>query len=120
MLSVIRNLSTQDFIEESPLELKKFALDKPRLKVTIFMGQEEGFREILFGGKRGEQDGVYAIVDSKGTVYSVDESILIKLEKDLTALRDKEILSARRDQIARLEIRTPKDSLVLAKGEKEE
>lgn len=120
MLSLIRNLSTQDFIEESPLELKKFALDKPRLKVAIFMGQEEGFREILFGGKRGEQDGVYAIVDSKGTVYSVDESILIKLEKDLTALRDKEILSARRDQIARLEIRTPKDSLVLAKGEKEE
>ncbi|MBI2986095.1 MAG: DUF4340 domain-containing protein [Deltaproteobacteria bacterium] len=118
LLSTVRNLSTLDFIEESPLELKKFGLDKPRLKITVVTGEADGVREILFGGKREGKDEVYAVVDSKGTVYTLGESVLKQLEKGLTALRDKEILSARPDQMARVEIRTPKDSLVLAKGEK--
>ena len=43
-----------------------------------------------------------------------------QLEKDLTVLRDKEILSVPRDQVAKLQITTPKETLVLAKGEKDE
>lgn len=120
ILSAIRNLSTRDFIDESPLELKKFGLDKPRLKISVVTGEEEGVHEILFGSKPKGKNEVYAVVDSKGTVFTVDENALKQFEKDLTELRDKEILSARRDQIARLEIRTAKDSLVLAQGKKDE
>lgn len=120
ILSTIRSLVTQDFIDESPLQLKKFGLDRPRVKITVATGEGEEPREILFGSAREGKDAVYAVVDSKGTVYTVGENALKQLGKDLTALRDKEILSARPDQITRLEIRTPKDSLVLVKGEKEE
>ena len=120
MLSAIRNMSAQDFVEESPPELKKYGLDKPRLKVAVFMGEQEGHREILFGNKREEKDEVYLVSDPKGTVYTVHESVLKQLEKDLTALREKEILSVRLDQAARLQITSPKETLALAKGEKGE
>lgn len=120
LLSTIRGMSAQEFIEESPAELKKYGLDKPRLKVAVFMGEEEGQREILFGNKRREKNDVYVVSDYQGTVYAVAESVLQQLEKDLTALRDKEILSLRGDQAAKLQISTPKESLVLTKGEKEE
>ena len=120
LLSTIRSMSAQDFIEDSPPELKKYGLDKPRLKVTVFMGEEEGYRQILFGNNREGKGEVYLVSDPKGTVYTVPESVWSQLGKDLTALRDKEILSVRPDQVARLQITTPKESLALGKGEKEE
>ena len=52
------------------------------------MGEQEGSREILFGNKREGKDEVYVAVDSKGTVYTIHESVVKQLEKDLTALRD--------------------------------
>ncbi len=119
ILSIIRSISAQDFIEESPSELKKYGLDKPRLRVTVFMGEQEGAREIRFGNKREGKEEVYLVADSKGTVYAVHESVLKQLEKDLTALRDKEILSFRQDQVAKAQIFTPKESVALVKGEKE-
>lgn len=120
IVSTIRNMSAQDFVEESLSELKKYGFDKPRLRVTVSTGEQEGPRELLFGNRREGKDEVYLVVDSKGTVYAVSESVLKQLEKDLTALRDKEILSFRQDQVAKVQISTPKESLALAKGEKEE
>ncbi|MGH7771024.1 MAG: DUF4340 domain-containing protein, partial [Candidatus Binatia bacterium] len=120
ILSTIRNLSARDFLEDSPSDLKKYGLDKPRLRVTAFMGEKEGQREILFGNKRDGKDEVYLVLDSKGTVYSVQENVLKGLDKDLIALRDKEILSFPSDKIAKVQIQTPKELLILTKGEKEE
>lgn len=119
-LSIIRNISVQDFIEEAPAGLKRYGLDRPRLKVAVFMGEEAGHREILFGNKREGKEEVYLVSDPKGAVYTVQENLLPQLEKDLTVLRDKEILSVPRDQVAKLQITTPKETLVLAKGEKDE
>ncbi|MCZ6624347.1 MAG: DUF4340 domain-containing protein [Deltaproteobacteria bacterium] len=120
MLSTIRNMSARDFTEESPSDLKKYGLDQPRLQVTVFMGDKEGPREILFGNKREGKDEVYLVLDSKEIVYTVYESVFRELDKDLVALRDKEILPFPRDKVAKLKIHTPKQSWVLVKGEKEE
>lgn len=89
LLSTLRSMSAQDFIEDSPPDLKKYGLDKPRLKVAVYMGEAEGHREVLFGNKREGKDEVYLVSDPKGTVYAVYESVLRQLEKDLDALRDK-------------------------------
>lgn len=120
LLSTLHNMSAQDFIEDAPPDLKKYGLDKPRLKVAVYMGKQEGYREVLFGNKREGKGEVYLVSDPKGTVITVYESVLQQLEKDLNALRDKEILSLRPDQIVWLKIYTPKESLLLARGEKEE
>ncbi len=120
MLSTIRNMSAQDFLEESPSDLEKYGLDRPRLQVTLFMGEEERQREILFGDKREGRDEVHLVLDSKETVYTVYESVFKELDKDLIALRDKEILPFSREEVAKLQIDTPKESWLLVKGEKEE
>ncbi len=120
ILSTIHNMSAQDFPEESSSDLRKYGLEKPRLRVTLFSGEDNEQREILFGHKKEGKDEVYLIVDSKGTVYTVYESVFKELNKDLAALGDKEILSFSQDQVTKLRISTPKESWVLTKGEKEE
>ncbi len=120
ILSTIRNLSARDFLEASPSDLKKYGLDKPRLRVTAFMGEKEGQREILVGNKKEGKDEVYLVLDSKGTIYTVHENVLKGLDKDLIALRDKEILSFPSDKVTKVQIQTPKELLILTKGEKEE
>ncbi len=120
MLSTIRNTLAQDFLEASPSELKKYGLDKPRLQVTISSGEKEGRQEIYFGNKREGKNEVYLVLDSKQTVYTVYESVLKQLNKEVNALRDKEVFAFSRDNVFKLGIQTPKDSLILAKGEKEE
>lgn len=118
MLSTIRNMSARDFLEESPSDLKKYGLDQPRLQVTVLMGEKGEQKKILFGNKRKGKDEVYLVLDSKGTIYTVYENVLKELDKDLTALRDKEILPFPRDEAVKLQIDTPQESWVLVKKDK--
>lgn len=90
LLTAIRNLSTQDFIDHSPVELKKFGLDKPRLKISVVTGEGEAAREIFFGNKREDGDEIYAVVDAKPPVYIVDESAYNRLNKQPTDFLEKE------------------------------
>ncbi len=120
MLSTIRNMSARDFIDESFSGQKKYGLDKPRLQLTLSMGEKEGQREIRFGNQREGKDDIYLAADSGGTVYTVQESVFKELDKDLTELRDKEIFPFPRDKLARLRVQTPQESWTLVKGEKEE
>ena len=119
VLSTLRNMRAQDFVEEMPRDLKPYGLDKPRLRVGVSLGEKEGEREILFGDKRENKGEVYLVLDSKATVYTVSERIFQELNKDLNTLRDKEIFPFPQDRVAQLHIQSPKESFILVKGEKE-
>ncbi len=119
IFSTLGNMSARDFIDETPASAKKYGLDKPRAQLTISMGNE-GQRELRFGDKREGKDEVYVAADFSGTIYTVQESVLKDLDKDLTELRDKQILSFPKDKLARLTVQTPQESWTLVKGEKQE
>lgn len=120
ILSSLGGMSARDFFDETPLNLKKYGLDPPRFRVTVTLEDKTGEREILFGNKREESDEVYLVLDSRGTVYSVEESVLQGFDKELFDLRDKEIFPFPGDQVSKVQIHTPKESWLLVKGEKEE
>jgi Domain of unknown function (DUF4340) len=121
MLASLGGMSARDFLEGAGAEKKKYGLASPRLQISLDMGEKEGRREVLFGSKREGTDEVYVALDSGGTVYTVPESVLKGLDKNLTALRDKQLLSFAPKQVAKLQIsHTPNDSVVIIKGAKEE
>ncbi|TMA13707.1 MAG: DUF4340 domain-containing protein [Deltaproteobacteria bacterium] len=121
MLASLGSMFTRDFLEGAGPEQKKYGLDHPRLQILLDMGEKEGRREVRFGSKREGKDEVYVALDSGGPVYTVPESIFKGLDKNLTALRDKQILSFAPEQVAKLQIsHGPNDSIVLFKGPKVE
>lgn len=123
--AILAALDTSDVkrtVEEQPSEadLRSYGLDQPEVKVLLSLRDGIALPPVFIGGRTPVGGSVYVRRGGVASVLLTDASLKSSLQKDLTALRDKEILSARPDQIARLTIRTPKESLVLVKGEKEE
>lgn len=81
LLASLSNLFARDFIEGSDAEAKPYGLDRPRLRVTLDMGEKGGQREILFGSKREGKDEIYLTLDSGGTIYAVDGSSYDQINK---------------------------------------
>lgn len=118
MLSTIHNMTAQHFVEEPSLDLGRYGLDQPRLRLSLSTG--EGGREVFFGDKREGKDEVYMTLDSKEKVYTVYESVFKELDKDLFALRSKEVIPFSRDKVAKLQIRNIEENWTFFKAGEDE
>lgn len=104
----------------SPEDLKSFGLDRPAVKVSITLKNGITLPPLLMGAKTPLGNAAYVRRGSEPGVYLADASLSSVLERRLNDFRGKQILSFPRDQVAKIQIRTPTESLVLVKGEKEE
>lgn len=123
--SVLAALNTTDIkrtIAENPTpaDLENFGLNKPEAKVLVSLRNGTALPPISVGARTPFGNSVYIRRGSDAGVLLADASVRSNLVKKLNDLRDKEILSASEDQVARLEIRSAKNSLVLARGEKDD
>jgi hypothetical protein len=115
VLSAVRFMSAQDFIEGEVADRKRYGLDPPRLRLTLSFG--DGQRDVYFGGSKEQTGEVYLALDSAPTIYTVRSDVVKMLDKDPLALRDKTILPFSTDRVAKLKIERPKDSFTLVKSE---
>jgi hypothetical protein len=115
MLSAVRFMSAQDFIQGDAADRKRYGLDPPRLRLTLSFG--DGRRDIHFGGSKQQSGEVYLALDSAPTVYTVRSEVVKLLDKDPLALRDKTLLRFSMDEVGRLRIERPGDSLALVRSE---
>jgi hypothetical protein len=104
----------------SEADLKNYGLDRPEVKVLITLRNGVALPPISVGAKTPVGNSAYIRRGAEPGVLLTDASIRSNLEKKLNDFRNKEILSVPRDQVAKLQITTPKETLVLAKGEKDE
>ena len=104
----------------SEADLKNYGLDRPEVKVLITLRNGVALPAIFVGAKTPVGNSAYIRRGAEPGVILTDASIRSKLEKKLNDFRNKEFLAIPRDQVAELQIFTPKESLVLTKGEKEE
>ncbi|MBI5511501.1 MAG: DUF4340 domain-containing protein [Deltaproteobacteria bacterium] len=73
-----------------PTDLSIFALDPPRIVVTVTLA--DGSREALHVGKKSSFDGsLFVTVPGKDGVAVVDGALEYQVNKDLTALREKRL-----------------------------
>jgi hypothetical protein len=96
--------------QASPDDLKKYALDKPEVTVTINQGSARAVVEI--GGKAGE-DAVYARDLSKGSVVTLDKSVADDLKKGVDDYRRKDVFEFRAFNATRVEFTRGSQTIVL-------
>lgn len=110
LLSSVRFLTAQDFIDEKKEEKKK-SFKNPVLTVSLDL---EG-REVTasFYTPRGKETGVYAVTTTEEPIYILKEDALSTLKKDITSLRDKEIVSFSRPDLKEIGIKTTQESYSL-------
>jgi len=96
--------------QASPDDLKKYALDKPEVTVTINQGSARAVVEI--GGKAGE-DAVYARDLSKGSVVTLDKSVADDLKKGVDDYRRKDVFEFRAFNATRVEFTRGSQTLIL-------
>ena len=122
ILSALNASEVQRTIEKKPSleDLKTFGLDQPEVKVFITLQKGISLPPILVGGKSPVGNSAYVKRGTEPGVLLTSASLPSSLKKRLYDFRDKEILPFSRDLVTKLQIHTPKESLVVVKGEKEE
>jgi hypothetical protein len=113
LLTAVKDLKIDDFVEEEPKDLAKYGLHQPQAKILLTAkGQSLG----LLIGKKSSKDSssttstsyggkLYAQVQGKKPVYLVSDSILEKLRKEPKDLRDKTVLALDTDRVNRVAYR---------------
>lgn len=103
-LSQLKDLKVERFVAEEAQDLAKYGLTRPQLTVTVGPTPE---KKLLIGKAVPGEESVYAARAGEKQVFSLRGSVLADLGKSAGDLRDKTLLSFKRDDATRLALSTP-------------
>jgi hypothetical protein len=116
-LDKLRFARVKEFVAEAPRSLSPYGLDHPaRVTVSLRKEKDRTSQALLFGKAEPAKQGVYAMRPGETSVLLVGEDLWKALPKNVAALRDKKILDYDREQVARLELESPKGKVLLARA----
>ncbi len=101
LLSTVEFGETQEFVSDEPEELKSYGLDSPSATIRVRY-EEDGWRTLELGRQKGEY--FLARNPERVSVFTVSQEIRDKLNQDVLAFRDKDVLDVEQNQIARIVI----------------
>lgn len=113
LLASIRGLRADDFVSDDPAaDLAKYGLVEPQLKVAVTAGKDGAQKTLLLGGFKDDdanKKGIYAKRAELPAVVVLPDFSIKNLDKSLSTLRDKTVLTGiTKDQIAKIVV-TRKD-----------
>jgi hypothetical protein len=106
LLSSARDLRVEKFLPEKPTDLEKYGLQPPRVKVTV-TGEDGKDATLMLGKPVTGEETVYAMRGGDDQLFTLRKLALQDLGKGVDQLRDKTLLSLKRDDIQRLAITSP-------------
>ena len=106
----------KEFVADGPVSAATYGLDHPT-RLTIYTGRdkERASRALLLGRSDSAKKGVYAMRPGEASVLLLPDEVLTKVPRNVAVLRDKTVVSVDRDKLARLEIESPKGTVVAAR-----
>ena len=111
LLSALQYGEVQDFISDKPKGLRKYGLNKPRVKIRLRHEGEDRWSELQVGK---EIDGNYHAINSdRVSVFTVQEDLREKLIQDVWAFRDKDVINVSQEEIDLLVMRREDGEIVL-------
>ena len=113
LLASIRGLRVEDFASDDPAaDLAKYGLTDPQLQVTVTTGKDAAQKTVLLGAFKDDEankKSVYAKRAELPAVVLLPDFSLKNLDKSLSTLRDKTVLSGvTKDRVAKIVV-TRKD-----------
>jgi hypothetical protein len=112
-LSSLRSMRAVDFPNDEPTDLSNYGLDKPRLSITVSLGEPATEKVVRIGGENPEKKGeIYVQTSERPAVYTVSDWIWRDLDKDTGDFRDKTVLAFDRSQVTAIDL-TRNDGTVI-------
>lgn len=94
LLSTLRTMRAVDFPTDQPADLGRYGLDHPRLKVVLFLGQDQAEKQVWFGSENPDRKTeIYVQTSAIPTVYAVSDWVWRDVNKTVSDLRDKTVLA---------------------------
>lgn len=118
-LSSLRSLRAVDFPAEPAADPAAFGLDKPRLRITLRLG-EEGAEKTLLVGASNDKKEMYVQRAGQPTVYAVSDWTYRDLDKSADDFRDKTILTFAPAEVTGLSIIGPDGAVKLSRNDAKE
>jgi hypothetical protein len=94
----------QTFADESLTDLKKYGLDPPAVKLTLFSGDKKA--ELNLGNKQGEN--YYAYVPGRTVIFTVPKDIFEKTNQSADQFLSRDVVHLDRDKIRKIQITAEK------------
>jgi hypothetical protein len=116
VLDQIKGLRVEKF-EKAPADLARYGLAQPRVTATITT--PSGEKSLLLGKATADGKNVYAVRQGEREVFQLPKHTLDDLSKKPGDLRDKTLLSFKRDDATRITITTGSQTLELTRSGKE-
>jgi hypothetical protein len=113
-LNQAKDLRVEKFFPEQPTDPEKYGLKPPEVQVTI-TGEDGKDATLLLGKPVPGQQTVYAMRGGDPALLSVRKTAAQDLGKGVEQIRDKTLLSFKRDDMQRLAITSPAGALDLTR-----
>jgi len=118
LLYSLKNSRIKGFIEETPKDLNRYGLDSPKIEITFFTDKNHPAKSLLIGERvKGESD-FYAKWENAKNVFLLSENSLKDYPKTEFDLRDKTVLDFEKEKIFRVELKYPREQIVLVNDNK--
>lgn len=118
VLDALKSLKVGAFESDEAGDLSKYALDKPRIEVTISVGEAKDEQILLVGEYVPDANRVYIKRGVGDSIYSVNKDIVAKLTKKAYDLRDKLVIAFQRTEVNKFEIKEGDTTIICEKDEK--
>ncbi|HOM98760.1 MAG TPA: DUF4340 domain-containing protein [Acidobacteriota bacterium] len=103
LLGTLEFARVEEFVSESPDDLKEFGLDRPSVTVRLRLAGSDTWLQLDLGKEAGEN--YYARDPQRKPVFTVKKSVYDDLMQDLIAFRDKDVVNVNQNDVKSLEIR---------------
>ena len=105
--------TAKEFVDENPDNLQKYGLNRPTVKVDLFLGENRAKKTLLIGKSRN--DKYYAKDESRKPVFMVDSAFVHIFNKSVTDLRNKDVTDFNQMSADRLELNYSGNTVVCEK-----
>ncbi len=103
MVSTLASLDSQRLVEDKANDLSPYGLSDPSLAVNI-SEKDNKAQQLLLGDATPTGNGVYAKLTGGPSVFTVASFNKSSLDKNLSDLRDKRLITVEADRINRIEL----------------
>ncbi len=113
MLNRVSSERVDAFVEEDPVGLSQYGLQRPQISLDLFLGENRAQKSLNIGNGAG--DAYYAQDASRRPVFEVDSAFVGLLDVDLFELRNKELADFSTTDVNRFELEFSGTTIVCEK-----
>lgn len=117
MLTALVDARIDTFVTDTPKDLGQYGLKNPQIAVSVYSGSDKKEHSLLFGLEQPQaaKKAVYVKRGDAPSVYTVDNSLVGKVNLSLFELRDKTVLNFDPQKIGRVNVQSHGKQYTLAR-----